>query len=196
MTQEQTTDLKTWLEQQQEEALPESLKNKLIDDFIFELANNKQTCDTFNSISSIKYHGDGFYADSSYGNFNELIEMEQENALIKLLSRIDGKAVIPFLDVDVEIDLPGAFLSYNTFKNSMHRASNSFDPDSIFYEKITEDTYSSDFAAYFEELVNKHVPKKLDHLLYREFTEALRIGKTFESALEIITKIYLVQQYV
>lgn len=32
--------------------------------------------------------------------------------------------------------------------------------------------------------------KTLDHLLYREFTEALRVGKTFDEALQIITKIY------
>lgn len=32
----------------------------------------------------------------------------------------------------------------------------------------------------------------LDHLLYREFTEALRVGKTFDEALKIINKAYLV----
>jgi anaerobic glycerol-3-phosphate dehydrogenase len=31
----------------------------------------------------------------------------------------------------------------------------------------------------------------LDHLLYREFTKALRVGKTFDEALKIINLIYL-----
>lgn len=39
-------------------------------------------------------------------------------------------------------------------------------------------------------------PETLDHLLYREFTEALRIGKTLDEALKIINKIYILEKYV
>ena len=36
----------------------------------------------------------------------------------------------------------------------------------------------------------------LDHLLYREFTEALRVGKTLDESLEKVTKIYIQNIYV
>lgn len=39
--------------------------------------------------------------------------------------------------------------------------------------------------------VDPMCPETLDHLLYREFTEALRIGKTLDEALKIINKIYI-----
>jgi hypothetical protein len=39
-------------------------------------------------------------------------------------------------------------------------------------------------------------PETLDHLLYQEFTEALRIGKTLDEALKIINKIYILERYV
>ena len=34
------------------------------------------------------------------------------------------------------------------------------------------------------------IPQTLDHLLYQEFTESLRVGKTFEEALFTINLIY------
>lgn len=44
---------------------------------------------------------------------------------------------------------------------------------------------------YEETLIKKDIPKTLDHLLHREFTEALRVGKTFDEAYKIINLIYL-----
>lgn len=40
-------------------------------------------------------------------------------------------------------------------------------------------------------LYEKDIYFTLDHLLYREFTESLRVGKTFDQALSIINLIYL-----
>ena len=60
------------------------------------------------------------------------------------------------------------------------------------------------FTKKYEEIINLaknglvsftpydiYQPKTLDHLLHREFTEALRVGKTFDEAYKITNLIYL-----
>jgi hypothetical protein len=65
------------------------------------------------------------------------------------------------------------------------------------FNKINSESYNNELdynstANDIIEVTQVHIqPKTLDHLLYREFTEALRVGKTFDESLEIINKIYL-----
>ena len=42
-----------------------------------------------------------------------------------------------------------------------------------------------------EDFAEEYLPSKLDELMFREFTEALRLSKGFEKAFETITKIYI-----
>ena len=113
---------------------------KLIQDCLTELKDNEEVNNSFNEFSYI-----GTY-DASW---EDLYEYEQVLFTQALLSRVDGKAVMKFLDV-------------------------------LANEQITEIRGGFMITGIY-----------LDHLLYREFTEALRVGKSLEEALEIINKIYI-----
>lgn len=90
------------------------------------------------------------------GSFSELTNEYKVYIIQVLLSRApDGQAVMPFLDVDLEVEE----------KNI----------------KYVRDSLGNLICI---------PPKTLDHLLYREFTKALRVGKSFDEALEIVDEIY------
>lgn len=81
-----------------------------------------------------------------------------------LLSRVDGKAVMEFLDVESEDYQALAAAKDIAWQDGMKR------------------------------IIQKQIditPRTLDHLLYKEFTEALRIGKSLDETLEIINNIYI-----
>lgn len=79
-----------------------------------------------------------------------------------LLSRTpDGEAIMPFLDVEVP-----AYIIITAKERGQNTPSQAIDN----FPRLPKLT--------------------LDHLLYREFTEALRTGKTVDEALAIIEKIY------
>lgn len=78
------------------------------------------------------------------GNYKHVIVGEDNLSTFALLSEIDGKPVMPFLDVNVVQDNGNGYL----------------------YQI------------------------KLDHLLYREFTEALRVGKSYDEALIATNELY------
>ncbi len=145
LTPHQQHDLYLWKDNQNQ-PLPASLENLLIEDCLEEL-ENPETRILFNSLSHIDFIT-GQIKKYGFGNgcrsFESLYSNEQKLIIQNLLSRIDGQAVMPFLDVE----------AYKTL-------------------------------SYPIEL------KTLDHLLYREFTEALRVGKSFDEALQIITKLYI-----
>ena len=172
LTTQQTTDLQTWFEHQ-EEALPENLANVLIEDCLKELKNNlscRIILDQGLLRKTIIRQKDGEIGFGFGGRkLEELEKDDQVIILLKLLSQIDGKAVIPFLDVE--------------------------SPELREVKRIMFGS-THPFASEIGGEIIKIMPKTLDHLLYREFTESMRIGKTFDEALEIITKIYLVQRYV
>lgn len=86
-------------------------------------------------------------------------------------------AVMPFLDVEV-INTTEAFDNLNG------------------YSYNNELSYGSTCFDIFEEVYRKFAAKTLDELLYREFTEALRLGKGFDFALETINKLYIDNIYV
>lgn len=169
LTTQQQTDLVNW---KQDEKLPESLKNVFIEDCLEELKNNEEARNKFNLMGKEKEFYLDFLTTSKTCLFKfpekrerdleELRYFEKQIIIQTLLSRTpDGKAVIPFLDVETKTRPK---IIYNLEQLSL------------------------------KELEYK--PLVLDHLLYREFTEALRIGKSFDEAVGIITKIYIQNIYV
>jgi hypothetical protein len=155
MTTQQQTDLKTWL-QNQEQPLPESLKMVFVKDSIDYIRKNFDSFYRIYGELPILENNDTL-ADcvgEIQWNLDRTILQNYENIekydlilfIQTLLSRIDGKAVLEFLDKKID----------------------------------TENYIFIDF----------------DKALYQEFTEALRVGKNFDEALEIITKIYLKELYV
>lgn len=87
----------------------------------------------------------------------------------KSLNPIDV-AVMPFLDVETK--------EFVQAKKGMEGT-----------ENVEEARYLADY------ILNAHAPQTLDHLLYREFTETLRLGKSFDKALKAITKLYVSEIY-
>lgn len=178
-------DLQTWFEHQ-EEALPENLANVLIEDCLKELKNSEETSKKLGLLCDDRFNGICIYEEGSrtfrYWLFQDYSNKDKVYIIQTLLSQIDGKAVLEFLDVETK--------EHKSLKDFI---------DGEKEDKDWKDEQTSNRKAIFyfwqkDKLEN--TPKTLDHLLYQEFTEALRIGKTFDEALEIITKIYLVQRYV
>lgn len=188
LTTQQTTDLSTWLKNQ-EQPLPESLKDVLIEDCLEYLtdeegvSNPKRESFNKNSFGWTCFFVPGQREDYSetwsldtvffdYGGggyyFYDLPNSYKISIIQIFLSQIDGKAVLEFLGVKNK--------GIETLISEYDQTSN------------VEYNYCLGLLT--------NTPLTLDHLLYREFTEALRIGKTFDEALEIITKIYLREKYV
>ena len=176
MTPNQQTDLKTWLKDQSQE-LPASLDNVFIEDCLEELKNNEEARDRFDLQG--KFTG-CFYLAS------ELIEDEVETKkeavdFIKhFLSFFElGQTLILFLTL-LSRTPEGAVMPF-------------LDVEIDYFDH----TWLMSNVEHIEigESIQLRVPQTLDHLLYREFTEALRVGKTLDEALKIINKIYLLNRY-
>jgi hypothetical protein len=188
MTPQQQTDLTNWLKDTSQE-LPKSLDNLFMEDCLEEIAHNKKARDNFNLDFNYISNGISFYFDniktyeffigfSDDGEYNrysifEDLKLEQKIwSISKLLSTTPDGAVMPFLDVPIK---------YN--KYTITPSNNC---------SIIQVDYSVKVKGNFKiESVTT-----LDHLLYREFTEALRIGKTLNEAWKIINKIYILNRYV
>ena len=122
------------------------------------------------SLQNLHYIGDNYWMNEfEEGNsFLDLPAGSKIYIIQTLLSQTpDGKAVMPFLDVETEEILHN---HYNHIIRLDEEGNEYVDEQPIY---IT-----------------------LDHHLYKEFTEALRTGKSFERALETITKIYITEIYV
>lgn len=180
MTKQQQVGFESW-KQDQTQPLPKSLKNVFIEDCLKKIESNKKAKKRFDAVSDLR---DNYIGGYSFCN-NERIPLRQwEKTLIilTLLSRTPkGKAVMPFLDVETK--------KYKNFKNELQKSKNL----SLRYEQsgyeILKERCEGLQALYITEL--EYTPQTLDHLLYNKFTEALRLGKTFDQALEIVTKTYL-----
>jgi hypothetical protein len=143
--------------------------NKFIEDCLTELTNNEKARENYNSF--LEKNLTGFRMQYSF--FTNYWE-NKTVYILPLLSRTpENKAIMPFLDVKLKNIPLNDYLSisYNLeVKNTITPQQHTIEVDKI------------------------HPIYNLDHLLYREFTEALRTGKGFEEALKTINKIYL--QYV
>lgn len=95
--------------------------------------------------------------------FEELEDFKKILVIQTLLSRADGKAVMEFLDV----------VTFKWICNEPQKEAT--------FKKIMSDD---------NKLARKWL-MSLDHLLYREFTETLRTGKSLNEALKKINKIYI-----
>ena len=146
MTTQQQTDLKLW-KQNQSQPLPASLENILIEDCYNYLESFEDyEAHPFNK-NHLQYLYENKWMDGNgyEGDFKSWNEPFQIYIIQTLLSRtLDGKAVMPFLDV---------------FVKSLHKE-------------------------------NSFMSFKLDEYLFSNFTNALRVGKTFEEALFTINLIY------
>jgi hypothetical protein len=169
--------------------VPPELSNKLVEDCIDFLKSSKENRFNFNLDSQIKCDF-SFVAvwnvsrpPAPYLHFFEKnedpsinIELDKKSyynsclhtlVVLRLLSRRrDGQALMEFLDVETE-----------------------------YRQTINVGTYREDDTLRYTrcDFVEKTT---LDKKLYREFTEALRVGKTFDEALAIINHIYLRELYV
>lgn len=181
MTTQQTTDLQTWLGHQ-DEAFPESLANVLIEDCLAELKNSEETSKKLGLLCNDRFDGFCIYEKGSrtfiYRPFKDYSNRDKVYITQTLLSQIDGKAVVSFLDVKIN------GIDSKVFNEINQKSYNN---------ELDYNSTANDVIEETQELLN---PKTLDHLLYREFTEALRIGKSLEEALESITQIYLKEKYV
>lgn len=150
-------------------------QNQLIARCLEELKNNEETRERFNSLSSVEvyfwvdgqvYFKTGLSGDHpSFKNSNFLYKKE---IVLSFLSRTpDGKAVMEFLDL-------------KNLRFSPTYTHQIMELKGMTLRKIDKYNKTKD-----------QPPKTLDHLLYREFTEALRSGKTLDEALDKIEKIYL-----
>ena len=169
MTKQQQTDHQNW-KLNQNQPLPTSLENVLIERCLEELnlseiirqrfnSNSEVTC--YISISNNKL----CFTDEFSDNFMELQTISQKEIIQALLSRTpDGQAVMPFLDVEIKT------LDY---------------ANDLYWDGGYDDG-ANKVLSQIDELE----PKTLDHQLHREFTEALRVGKTFDEAYKIINLIY------
>jgi len=197
---QQQTDLANW---KQDQKLPESLKNVFIEDCLEELRNNKEARNRFNLICPNKitenkdiFNKDKVLDDTLYycmftietvlfsekGFNNNAIKLQ---FILALLSRTpDGQAVMSFLDVETR--------EYKEAK---------FEADCLEQEYKRykyEDKARAEYCwRQCIDITNKsqNMIKTLDHLLFNSFVEALRTGKSFDEALEIITKIYILNIY-
>jgi hypothetical protein len=138
-------------------------------------------------------------------SWSTVIESEKVSNMLYFLSRTpDGEAVMPFLDVFTK--------EYEEIINLAKNGLVSFTPNDIYHPiygkdhpiydiypniKVSEKPFEETLITFSSEnygllpYIKKDIPKTLDHLLHREFTEALRVGKTFDEAYKIINLIYL-----
>lgn len=161
LTPTQLKDLKTYKATINLGFTPElgSLSGILIDD-IFEIVYPEKTPQEFMDIPA---------RHMKRALFSFETKDEKICFILQNLSRKDGKAVMPFLDVEVKTTY-----YFNDFSN---------------YDRAIEEYFGSP-----NELILLF-PQTLDHLLYHQFTDALRVGKDFDEALGIITKTYLNEVY-
>lgn len=204
MTNTQQTDLDLWLKDTSQE-LPASLDNLLIEDCLEELANNEKAKNSFDNLSKIKSFGFkdnltnrnpacafqfndvkiGFISlfsrrdegerDEFDCNWQDLESVEKQLIIQTFLSRTPDGAVMPFLDVKL------GNIPLNTYLDKCYNF--------VVKTNITPQDHTKEIRKIYPVYT-------LDHLLYREFTEALRIGKTLDEALKIINKIYILNRYV
>jgi hypothetical protein len=164
MTQQQQTDLKIWQEDQSK-PLPTSLENALLEDCLEKLKKE--------DVINTKYKKLGFSGTYDKQNDNEYIicfngyMMDNKNLNIRPFK----KGALSFLGWS------------DTLKTCAIQTLLSRTPEGEavmpFLDKI--------LVGYESGYNDVHY---LDHLLYRKFTEALRVGKPFGKALSIINLIY------
>jgi len=153
-----------------------SLSNIFIEDCLEELKSNKTARDRFNLTSYVPCFIDNehdlVFWDGAL--FESLREDRRIYTINKMLSTTPNGAVMPFLDVETKE-----------------------------YKGLQEELEDTDFSIarpnydyHCKKMQLSAKPKTLDHLLYREFTETLRICKNTNQALEIINKIYIDNIYV
>lgn len=191
MTQLQQTALKAF--KKNPDVVPDELSNLLVEDCLEELEKQLQEAREaggrfriyLNDSVSYGYEDFGggypyiYSGGSSYNRFSDFSEDEKIIFLLAVLSRPDDQAVMSFLDVE---------------NKEVKEFIKDSDQGLVDYERYN---YQSAYEQYFvSRFLSQSCPQTLDHLLYREFTEALRTGKTFDQALAIINKIYLINRYV
>jgi hypothetical protein len=180
MNTQQTTDLIAWLKNQ-EETLPESLANILIEDCLEELKNSEETSKKLGLLCDDRFNGICIYEEGSrtfrYWLFQDYSNKDKVYIIQTLLSQKDGKAVLEFLEV------PNKEIELEYKKRGL--------------DKIKFGGKDLQLARLEFSFWAKEQPKTLQTKLLEEFVlNGTGIGKTFDQALEIITKIYLVQRYV
>jgi hypothetical protein len=132
---------------------------------------------------------DDHYSGTSY-EYHHLVENEfaKINIIQTLLSRTpDGQAVMPFLNSEIKDDKLYDKYGEKTILQCT-RVWYAWEVGTMTEEDFDDCVVNDEFIAEIAELYN--APQTLDHLLHREFTEALRVGKTFDEALKIINLIY------
>jgi hypothetical protein len=185
MTPQQQTDLQLW-KQDQSQPLPASLDNVLIERCIKEFNNNEKVRIAF------KYYEFGY----TLGKMNIFPSGGKEiklTAMLFFLSRTpDCKAVMPFLNSEIKDDKLYDKYGEKTILQCT-RVWYAWEVGTMTEEDFDDCVVNDEFIAEIAELYN--APQTLDHLLHREFTEALRVGKTFDEALGIINLIYLQKNF-
>jgi hypothetical protein len=194
MTPQQQTDLNLW-KQDQSQPLPKSLANALIEDCLIELNKDQKGYSNFknawiysNDTSlvhiSMRKHTNFkniFLVDidsyEEYKPYYSQTKMVKVCIIQTLLSRTpDGQAVMPFLDVESK-----EYKEAKANKETVIVNAHGYDYcDAVGLDKDTP-----------YDCCPELIIKKLDHLLFNSFVEALRTGKTFDEALKIINLIYL-----
>jgi hypothetical protein len=173
MTNQQQTDLQLW-KQDQSQPLPKSLDNVLIERCIKEFNNNEKVRIAF------KYYEFGY----TLGKMNIFPSGGKEIKLTAMLFFLsctpDGQAVMPFLDVESK-----EYKEAKANKETVIVNAHGYDYcDAVGLDKDTP-----------YDCCPELIIKKLDHLLFNSFVEALRTGKTFDEALKIINLIYLQKNF-
>jgi len=190
MNTEQQTDLTTWLTRQ-DQPLPESLKMAFVERALEELKDSEEARKKFNAIiveaeclwivenefQTIEFN---FYdrflneilKDSSMV-FNKLPTWAKTIVIQTLLSRIDGKAVLEFLDVEIRIK------------------------EELLLSEMLEGTDISFQAVEALNSCLEYLPKTLQEKMAFANCRALSMeGKNLEEALEVVTKIYIINTHV
>jgi hypothetical protein len=118
MNTQQTTDLIAWLKNQ-EETLPESLANILIEDCLEELKNSEETSKKLGLLCDDRFNGICIYEEGSrtfrYWLFQDYSNKDKVYIIQTLLSQIDGKAVLGFLEVKLDQDTIDDYLSERNY---------------------------------------------------------------------------------
>jgi hypothetical protein len=155
-------NLTAWLTQP-EQPLPKSLKMAFVKDALRYILSDTDITETVYQT---------MYTEHLY--IEDMNTVEKTLYIQTLLSRIDGKAVLPFLDVESK--------EYNKKYNN-------------FYDIIENGISTSEDIHNFLKL--KLPPQTLQEQMSLAFWRALSMeGKNVDEALEVITKIYLKELYV
>jgi hypothetical protein len=170
MTNQQQTDLETW-KQDQSQPLPASLANALLERCLDKLKNNEEARNRFNSSAgnSLICH---LYLEESEEDFyfkGDKIEPEERVLFDFYADRNDDHYSGTSYEYHHLVE--NKFAKINIIQTLLSRT-----PDG---QAVMPFLDNDDGSVY-----------TLDHLLYREFTKALRVGKTFDEALKIINLIY------